>query len=569
MAVTRRELERILLAHPARHKPWYPFTPEEDRELSLAEKMQNPWWFIPLLRIISTDGQIFDLVDMYEEQAQFLRALLRWKQVIVIKPRQVGLSTMSTAFLFWYLYTATDQLGALSLCHDEDAQHRMNSFLRGYGDSLPSSFRPRWKPDNAELLGMAHNQCMFAQKVAGGRGQGRSFTFQLLHATEMGFWPGGSAAASSHTADEQVWASVLATLHSGPHRHVIVESTGNGPGGLFYDLSKKKRKDPSWGFLFFQWWKYNRYELALKNCAFEINLDKPLDDYESRDIDAMIEAGLDEQKILRKVAWRRTKVDDTNLHQFLTEYPGSWEDPFVVTGRAWFDGMLLSRLLAQLPPPEHVPDDELVIFEEPEEDMDYCIGVDSCGGTGGDYAYHCVINKHNEQVARWRSNSKKPHEQAHALWRTARKYNNALCGIELNGKHGKRVLDRAMQLGIRVWYRDARHAGFLSQRGQAGQSKDMMYDWCAELMSYVAVDPHSPMGGMCTVRDPVVVSEAIALRENDVGNLEAPPGEHDDGIDALAIAFWINKPENEVRPMTKPPRELRSPGLYIKGRRIR
>ena len=114
MAVTRRELERILLAHPARHKPWYPFTPEEDRELSLAEKMQNPWWFIPLLRIISTDGQIFDLVDMYEEQAQFLRALLRWKQVIVIKPRQVGLSTMSTAFLFWYLYTATDQLGAVN-----------------------------------------------------------------------------------------------------------------------------------------------------------------------------------------------------------------------------------------------------------------------------------------------------------------------------------------------------------------------------------------------------------------------------------------------------------------------
>lgn len=518
------------MVHPAVGKPWYPFTEEEDRELSPAEKLLNPWWFLPLLRIVDVHGQEWDLVDMFDTQVRTLQAILRWKQVIVVKPRQTGTTTITLAFFFWYLYTQMGALGALSLAHDEDLAKRLNDMLHVFGDSLPGMFKPEWMVDNAEWLKLRHNGAQFVQRVAGGRGQGRGFTFQLLHATEMGSWPKGSAAAGKKArADAAVWTSVLSTLHAGPHKHIIVESTGHGPTGLFYDLIRRKHSDDRWGVLFFPWYDYSIYEAPAREG---LDPAKPLDPFEERDLAEMLKLGLDEATILRKLQWRRDKVSDTALEEFLQEYPGSWQDPFLVTGREWFDVLKLSQLATRLPEIHG----EYVEFEEPEEGREYFVGMDTSGGVKKDYAYISVLREDNVQVARWRCNTAKPHLQAKVLARICARFNGALALVEVNN-YGKAVIRIAFTLGVRLWV-DENGKWFQTQRGRAGTSKDQLYDYAAEMLAMVAMDPWNPSSGLCTVRDPIVVDEAITLMEDETGNLCAPDGKNDDAIDGYALSLW-------------------------------
>jgi len=511
----------VKFTHPCRNKLWYPFTEEEDATFSLKRKLDEPLWFIPLLGIIDQHGRTNRLTSLYPEQVRIIQAFKNKKRICVLKPRQIGCTTVTVACFFWLLYTSPDPLALLTLTHESGAAGRVNEMIRQYWQSLPKIMRPPLDKDNMQEIRFGHNGAIFRQNMAGGRGQARSFTNQCLHATEMGFWPKGSAVKTGVAIDRQVWASANATLHESPRTRVVVESTGDGPDGVFYETVKKSRLSGKWDFLFFPWKDFSSYQSVLEK-GFEPSLEE---------VDLMKFHGLS----LEQVAWRRFKIEMIGERDFRKEYPLTWEEPFLVADGSWFDVERLNRTAAKIPPSHHDREGPLIIWEEVLPGKRYYIGGDAAGGTGGDYAVWQVLTEDLRQVATYRSNRVKPTKFAEVGAQLSIRYNGARVLTEGNN-HGKAVLRRLRELNTRCW-KDYKGKDFWMQRGKASNTKQEVFDYAAHLID----------GGFVGFACPVTVSELITMREKDNGNIVAGGDGHDDHADALCLALWNAKSAKSYR----------------------
>ena len=302
-------------------------------------------WLAQRLRIEHREGHMVTLRgNVTPEQAQIIEAWRdpRKRSICILKPRQMGATTMLQALAFAETYLCPDPIGVLTLGHEAGACYRVNHMLRTFAEGLPPGLRPRLDPDNASNIGfrgplLAEGRVTHRQLMAGGRGQGRSWTFQMVLATEMAKWPQGSSATAGTEIDRDVWASTLSTLHAGPHTRKVVESTGEGPFGIFYDVVKTARESDDWIFLFFPWHSMATYQRPVPD-GFEF-----MD--EERELQA-IHGITDEQ-----IAWRRWKLTDEEytLRRFRKEYPFTWLEPFMLDDGSWFDNEHLNKVLGRLP----------------------------------------------------------------------------------------------------------------------------------------------------------------------------------------------------------------------------
>lgn len=490
-------------------------------------RLLDPAWFVPRLTIVDREGVVRQMDTPTQEQWTVIEAWKRWRNICILKPRQIGSTTITQALAFHAGYTASDPIDILTLTHESGACSRVNMMLKEYARGLPDALRPRLSRANMSEIELAHNGVTFRQGMAGGRGQSRSFTNHIVIATEMAFWPQGSASVKGGTeADRDVWASTLATMHDGPYRRVVVESTGDGPTGQFYDIVKIARSSEDWAFIFFRWFDFQQYRRD------------PGPDWERTPEEAELARlhGLDDSQL----AWRRNKLLDQGYSEmrFRREYPATWEEPFLLAESTWFDAELLNRVLARLPADRIQRPGALEVYAEAEPDRRYFIGMDTSGGTGRDYAVIQVLRDDMEQVCVWRSNTTPPHTQAETAANIAARYNGAVVLCEENN-FGKQVIKRMERLGVRCW-KDEKGKNFWTQGGRAGQTKKMIYGHGQRLVN---------QGHACSaaqseptrLNDPTTINELIVVREDEKGNIQAPEGSHDDHADALMLAYWCGR----------------------------
>ena len=484
------------------------------------EKLLDPSYFVPKLCIIDEKMRRNTLKDLRTEQLQVIEAFKAARsggprRICCLKTRQIGITTIVLALLFHRALFTGDPLGTLSLTHEGNAVFRVNQMLKGYHGGLPGFLRPQeGLPWNTEALTLGHNEASFRHGVAGGRGQGRSFTFSALHATEMGFWPrGSSATATTGAADRTVWASVLSTLHEGGDSFIIVESTANGPGGLFHDLVRTARVSEEWTFLFFPWNTFAEY------CI------KPREGFEPTDEESELMRLYDLS--LGQIAWRRRKIvdDAIGVTQFRREFPINWLEPFLLSGAIWFDGENLNKMMAAVPTTA-TDVNTLEIYHPFSPLHRYAIGGDSGGGVDKDWSVWQIVRDDNVQAAVWRSNKHKPHQMADKGAALSAIYGRAPVACERN-KYGVAVIERLESIGANVW-KDDKGKDWWTQGGRGGGSKRKLYDFGAKLID----------GGHMTLYDPVTISEGLHIREQKNGNIEADFGYHDDHMDALLIGAW-------------------------------
>lgn len=437
----------------------------------LQEIVSDEEAFIHRLKIMGTTNRIVDLDPFLPEQEAWARTIFRHRMSLGIKPRQVGFTTVSAAYIFYLLYTSPDPEIALSVVHELDAIERLHMMHGIFHDGLPPELQYGFSPDNLRSQRFQHNKATARRLLAGGRGQGRSWTANHLHATEMAKWPRASAAdttseASAGGSDEEVFASVMATVHDEGGR-IIVESTGNGPHGIFYDLYEQAKEDPEWGFVFIPWTAVDRYRVPLDDLD-AIELEKDLDDEET---DLVKNKGV----TLPQIAWRRRKMRTLKMTpiRFKREYPLTDLEPFLTSESGWFDIEVLLELLAGCE--QLKGDDPVVRFRPAEPGRRYALGVDTAGGTGGDEASITVLRDDWVEVCHWSSEFAKPPEQARMLARLAAEYGPAsgsmsLANIEAN-KYGVRVIARAEEAGVPLWRREDGDYWWTSQ-----QSKRDLFD---------------------------------------------------------------------------------------------
>jgi hypothetical protein len=170
-------------------------------------------------------------------------------RALVLKARQPGVSTYVEARFYWQV-VRTPGIRAFILTHLRDSTDVIFEMVERYHARNPDCDKPRLAAANAHELLFAALDSGYRVGTAGSRTIGRGQTLQLFHGSEVAHWPN----AASHMA------GIMQAVPEAPGTEIILESTANGPAGLFYDLCKAaERGDGDYALLFIPWFAHDEY----------------------------------------------------------------------------------------------------------------------------------------------------------------------------------------------------------------------------------------------------------------------------------------------------------------------
>ena len=171
-------------------------------------------------------------------------------RALVLKGRQVGISTYISGRLYW---TTTHRFGvrAFILAHLDDASQNLFDMAKRFHENCPPLVKPTTGKANAKELSFSVLDSGYKVATAGSTEVGRSQTIQLFHGSEVAFWPN----AQNHAA------GIRQAIANAPGTEVIFESTANSIGNVFHSEWKAaERGDSEYEAIFIPWFWHEEYE---------------------------------------------------------------------------------------------------------------------------------------------------------------------------------------------------------------------------------------------------------------------------------------------------------------------
>lgn len=457
-------------------------------------------------------------------------------RLILLKDRQIGVSTIVEALIYWWTATNKNQQAKI-VAHDTVTSQKLyKMFIRYYQNSNPL-FKPKTKYetrtdlsfDNEEGTGLKSQiDTSSAENTSSGRGD----TIHWLHGSEVAVWRNG----------EELVSGLMQAVPLLPNTAIFLESTANGVGDFFHRTwQASKRGESAFTPLFFPWSMHAEYRMVPSPNFQLTKEEKQL----KRDFQ------LDDEQLM----WRREKMKEFvgNMAKFYQEYPLTDSEAFLASGSPRFDIKSLIKMevacydgqaielhekktaggLLIIPKP--LTNAPLKVWEQPQENKNYIIGADVAEGVGGDYSVATVIDREKHKtVARWRGDTQ-PADFGEVLEQLGRWYNHALIGVEINN-HGLTTVQRLRDIGYDHLYRkekgiDERFEEYTSKLGWKTdiKSKPLMIDGLAEAIAK----------GKIIDYDRVFINECMTYVTDERGKTNAQDGCHDDTVMSTAIAFQL------------------------------
>jgi len=350
---------------------------------------------------------------------------------LILKARQEGLSTLIAALMFCETVN-TPYTQAAVIAHKADSTERLFQMIQRFYDGLPEDKRPRTKYASRREYYWPDIDSSFYVGTAGERDFGRSSTINLVHASEVGFWP---------DARRIVTSLMQAVPYSGS---AFYESTANGVGDWFHaEWLLTEEGESTFTGRFFSWAQHHEYQRPIEDEDFKPTVEE----------EKLIKAhGLSNEQI----NWRRNKVKEIK-EDFPQEYPLTPEEAFLSTGSPYFIHERLRELLVECKPALEEPKiperykllrrlnkNQLEIYERPKKGQKYVLSADTAEGLdedgNHDYDSADVLDAETfEQVAhlhgRWDT-----HDYGLLLAELATWYRLSLLGVERNN-HGHAVIN--------------------------------------------------------------------------------------------------------------------------------
>lgn len=227
---------------------------EREREIRRRLKIDFDHYASRCLSIRNKAGQVVPLAlnasqrhvhERLEEQRRN-RGRVR---ALVLKARQWGCSTYVEGRFYWRV-THSRGVRAFILTHLQDATDNLFGMVERFHENCPDLVKPSTGASNAKELAFDLLDSGYKVATAGSRAVGRSDTIQLFHGSEVAFWPN----AGEHMA------GVLQAVPDAYGTEVILESTANGIGGVFYDLCMSALEgDGDYELIFVPWHWHEEY----------------------------------------------------------------------------------------------------------------------------------------------------------------------------------------------------------------------------------------------------------------------------------------------------------------------
>lgn len=406
----------------------------------------------------------------------------------------------------------------------------------------------------------------------------------MVHATECAQW-------RSLAGVESLKASLA---RQNPNRLYVWESIANG-FNWFYNHCQQAKLDRHMKFIFIGFWANPTYAIAKDDPDYKVYWDNKLSDDElKRARFVKQEYGVTVKP--EQIAWWRRESEFRADEYMLRHYPWTEKECFIASGSGFFPAARTLEIAEQLTPPlpykgygytfdekfmasriDQVFDRDdvmLKVWEPPEKDGIYTIGIDPSGGGGGESDDHaievlrCYADK-VVQVAEFQSNRPLTYQLAWVLAHLAGSYRDHLANLEVTGV-GAAVLPEVRNL------RQLAERGIIA--GEPGSQRILDYIGAVRWFLYKRPDTLGGAGNVIAwkansdnkhhtyselrdslmlrrleIRSPRLVQQLQSIVE-DEGWLGAGPdtGENDDLVSALVLAHhaWV---------------EWRRPGLVARG----
>lgn len=470
-------------------EPFVPDTVPGHLRDDVSDMLANRAHFCQMLRIKHKQLQKFVPFEPNEAQQRLWALMDTTNRVIVIKARQVGISTAVRAWQFHRAYTSPNPLTYAVLSFHERSARNLRRMDRRWLHELPNALHRDLEVDSAEDTVFKDTLAGFSSFTTGGRGGTRSFEFSGAHLSEFAFY----------TDAGEVLAQSMSTVGSGP---LVIESTVNAPGDDFHRLIEGA-PDNGWTVFTYWWWQHEPYRDERIPEDFERNIEEE---------ELAEKYGLDDAQLW----WRRQQIASLGTHKFKREYPGCLDDAFLTRECTYFDPRDLDQIdMLWFDTPERE-------FKAPEEGCRYVMGVDVAAGVGQDYSALAVISLTTMQpVYLERSNRMSPVDWAAKVAIVARRYNKALVLCEANN-HGYVVLNELRRLKYTHLWKNAR-------------GKPWITTVRSKLDAFECLREHVKAGIIFHL-DQSTMQELRGLEVRKV-TPEAPSGLHDDLAVALALAY--------------------------------
>ncbi len=425
------------------------------------------------------------------------------KRNIVLKARQVGITTYIAARFFIQTITRPGTL-TVQVAHSDESAQAIFNIVHRFWEKLPNSRVRRGalvkSRSNVRQIVFPRLDSEYRVETADDNA-GRGMTIHNLHCSEVSRWPRGA---------EDTLASLRAAVV--PDGEIVLESTPNGAAGLFYE-EWNKAEEQGYTRHFFPWW----YEPSYKEDVTKRKLGELTDEEK----ELMSRHGLtDEQIAWRRTRWRLMKG------QAAQEYAEDWVRCFLASGECVFDLESIEKASAQAGASMEAQDNgRCLIWLPPQERKQYIIGVDTAGGgIDGDYACAQVIERTSALQCAELHGHFPPFELSRRLVDLGKRYGNALIAVERNN-HG---------YGVLAHLKDLKYVNLYQQGGQDG--------WLTSVVTRPSMIEN--LAGVLMeqpelFRSPRLLAELKTFVRHADGHGAATDGAHDDCVMAMAIALAV------------------------------
>ena len=464
------------------------YTKEQITELARCANDIN-YFCNNYMKIVNVDKGLMNF-QTYPFQSKIINSVQKNRFTICKMPRQSGKTTVMTALILHFaLFNESFNVAVLAnkAATAREILHRIQ---------LAFEYLPNWMQQGIVEWNKGNLELENGSKILAGAtssGSVRGGSFNLIYLDEFAFVP-------AHQQTE-FFASTYPTISSGNTTRVMITSTPKGMN-LFYKIwvdAKEAR---------------NEYE------AIEVHWSEV--------------PGRDEE-------WKEQTIKNTSEDQFRVEF----ECEFLGSSNTLINPSKLAALVFHEP---LYKNENVKIFKEPQPNHVYAISVDTSRGIGNDYSAFIIIDCSvipYEVVATFKNNIISPMLYPNIIIQAARKYNDAICLVEINDI-GQQVADilhhdleyeNIMTAQWRGRSGQIVNAGFGGKQQQLGvrTTKQLKRVGCATLKTIIEHDK-------LIVNDFDIVQELTAFSVK--GNsYQAEEGYHDDLTMCLVLFAWLSNQE--------------------------
>ena len=243
-------------------------------------------------------------------------------RALILKGRQEGCSLYMTARNYWKC-TRNRGVSVLLISHDGKATDHLFSMVKRYQKYIHPVLKPEEGAANRYQLVLSSLESSFSVGTAGNEDIGRGGTHQVMHWSEVAYTKNA----------ELIQDGAMQTVPNTPGTEIVLESTANGPVGLFYNMCDAALHNKGeYQLIFVPWWWMEEYE--------EADRGQPQYTEEEAEYCAQNLGEYPEKVARRKMLWRRAKIFEfggsvsleRGLRKFRQVYPANPVEAFQASG---------------------------------------------------------------------------------------------------------------------------------------------------------------------------------------------------------------------------------------------